>query len=126
MSDEKQMLLVEDDENLCQLIGMMFKNKNIAITETDNYDEGIRLCEERDFDIVVLDYNVKGGIGWDIAKELKRHPAQYGDARTVLMSGTINIEGMSGSAEYDLVDAFIQKPFEVSDFIDKVMDLLKD
>ena len=64
-------LHVDDSEDFLDVFKMMFKNQFI-ITSVSKADEALKSIEERDFDLVTLDFEMPGMNGLELLKHIKQ------------------------------------------------------
>ena len=65
-------LIVEDDVALQQMLAWELEDLGYQVTATGNCRSGKALFEARDFDLVLLDYNLPDGDGVQLTDELRR------------------------------------------------------
>jgi CheY-like chemotaxis protein len=88
----------------------------IEIAEAQEGIEALKLIRTRNFDLVILDYNMPGLNGVETLSEIKR---QYPRVGVVMMTSTLN-EEIAEKARTAGAAAFLKKPFYPSD-IDAVL-----
>lgn len=118
----KQVLLVEDNDDVRLLISKLLSSLKLDVVEASSGDE-VEKLKDQSFDLLVSDVMLPGDMkGPDIARKLR---AEQPGLAVLYMSGYQ--QGML-SAE-DLTPekaAFIQKPFTRKDFSAKIERLLDD
>ncbi len=67
----KRILYIEDDQNSRLLLKSILEKKGYQITDTDDGLEGIDLAEKNMFDLVLLDINMMGMNGFEVATRIK-------------------------------------------------------
>ncbi len=122
----KAVLIVEDDKEIRHLLKVLLQSEQLDISECSYVEEALVKCEEQQFDLVILDYHVSDeGIGWDIAKQIKKRSPLYGYPRIVAISGTVDIASTLKNDYPDLVfDLVFEKPFGAREFKEKIHKLL--
>ena len=71
--DIKDLLLIEDDENLRKTIRLLLESKDIKITECNRGAEAIKLISETKYDCMVLDLGLPDMSGFDLLNNLKNN-----------------------------------------------------
>ncbi|MGC8782015.1 MAG: response regulator, partial [Anaerolineae bacterium] len=66
-----EILLVDDDQNLCQLLGEYLTGQGYAVRCAANGRAGLRAVFERKPDLVVLDVTMPQVDGWETLKRLR-------------------------------------------------------
>lgn len=116
--DNKRMLVIDDDPELCEEIMDIFKDEGYEVVCILNPYEGISIIEKDAHDIVLLDYKMPGITGVDILKRIRNRNLQ---ARIFMVSGRpfveklIKEEGLS-----DMVVAVIPKPIDLNYLLEKI------
>lgn len=65
-----RMLLVDDDPSIAKLVSFLLKSSNVEVTHADNGDDGIKLAISSQPDLVLLDIEMPGKNGYEVAAEL--------------------------------------------------------
>ena len=72
----KNLLIVEDEENVRQMLTHLLKKDDVNILECDNVQDGLRILKEKTIDCILLDLKLADGSGMDIV-EASRHWEDY-------------------------------------------------
>ena len=64
-------LIVEDDIALCNGINLALKSKNYDFFNAHNLCDARKLCNNTNFDLVILDINLPDGSGLNLLAEIK-------------------------------------------------------
>ncbi|MBI9036017.1 MAG: response regulator [Bacteroidales bacterium] len=68
--EEKELLIVEDDENLRKSIRILIGEKGIKITEAVNGKQTLELIKQKHFDCMVLDLGLPDMTGFELLKQM--------------------------------------------------------
>jgi DNA-binding NtrC family response regulator len=68
---QPQILLIDDDRDLCGVLGECLEAAGYEVTWQLTADEGFALLQERDFDLVITDLNLDGRSGIEICRWMK-------------------------------------------------------
>lgn len=114
------LLVVEDNcllnDTLCYNLSEAGYTVDSAMTKA----EADRLCEEQDYDLIVLDVNLPDGSGFDFCRQLKeRRP----DTAVIFLTANDMESDMLKGFELG-ADDYVTKPFPISVFRKKVSALL--
>lgn len=71
-----EILIVDDDLFVLESLKSLLENNSINVTTALDAEEALDLCEERDFDIIVLDINLPYKNGIDFANALRERNIQ--------------------------------------------------
>ncbi len=125
MSDEKLILVVDDDPDLVEAISMKLENKNYRVAKAyDGIEAWDKIQEERP-NLIILDVMMPRKNGYELCDELKKNP-EYQDITIVLLTAVgsavsttryTHREGMS-----TLADDYIAKPID----LDRLMSMIDD
>ncbi len=115
MLPEWKILLVDDDQKLCESAGTTLNSLGIHVRWTTESDAAFHMLEEEEFDFILLDWNQPGMDGIEIARELrKRYDRQF----RILLISAKNMKEVEEEAKDAGIDGFIQKPLFRSDLYD--------
>ena len=115
-----QILLVEDDNTIVETLTDFLRKEGFAVRAVDGQKEALRLVEERDFDLVLLDITLKDGNGYAVCrgiKELKDIPVIFLTASSDEFSV---VTGLDIGA-----DDFIGKPFRPRELVSRMKSVLR-
>ena len=120
-----KVLLVDDEKDFVETLDERLQIRDFNVTTAFSGDEAIKLVEENDFDVIVLDVQMPGKSGIETLKEIKnlKHISQV-----IMLTGhaTVKtaIEGMKNGA-YD----YLMKPTdtdELTEMINKAYQLVSE
>lgn len=108
---DKDILIVEDEKALQLILGNLFERMDNRVFITDNGCKAFDEFKNRDYDIVISDYDVSGLTGIELAARVKEINE---NTLTVLLSGW----SLGDLKVYDrLIDFYIAKPFNIDDLL---------
>ena len=70
-TDQKMILIVEDDVFMANLLERKFQQKNFQISRAENVDEARKIVQSSQIDLILLDIILPGTDGLTFLKELK-------------------------------------------------------
>ncbi|MCX2494840.1 response regulator [Pedobacter sp. PF22-3] len=115
----KKILVVDDDENIHDIIKLIFEEEHYHIKGVLDGDD-LRLEETIDYfqpDLILLDIFIGKHDGRDICNKLKHNPKTA--SLPVILLSALNMDNLSCSP-----DDTIEKPFDITDLQQKVKALL--
>lgn len=127
MSDKKYILVVDDDPDLVETVGMMLESKGCEVGMAYDGIEGEESINKRRPDLIVLDIMMPRKDGYVLCAELKANPDTR-DIPVVLLTAVsdavpsttyTHADGMSTEA-----DDYIPKPIETESLWDVISNLL--
>lgn len=117
-------LLVDDDEELCEIMKYyLYKMEDIRsiVTVHDGMMATQKLRNQK-FDLILLDMRMPRKNGYDLLDEFKDNP--FNVVNNVLaMSGTLDKDILTIAA-YHGVKTFLVKPFDEKLFLEKIRSIL--
>ena len=114
-----RVLYIEDSEEARFLVRRLLQGKYIVL-ETDNPLDGLTLAEDTQPDLVLIDENMPGMKGSEVATRLRKI---LPEARLVIVSAD-SVEGTRERALAAGAAGFIGKPIDVDTFADEVDSFL--
>ncbi len=114
-----RILVVEDEERLCQLIRRSLDEFGHAVDATLTGEEALNLAYGTEYDAIVLDVILPGIDGLEVCRSLRNRNVQ---ARIVLLTArdTVEhrVEGLDSGA-----DDYLTKPFAVAELLARLRAL---
>ena len=105
---ERSLLIVDDDEPLCQRLARAMERRGFAVQTADSVAGGIRLAGERPPAFAVVDLRLGDGSGLEIVKVIRQtRPG----ARIVMLTGYGNIATAVAAVKAGAVD-YLPKPVD--------------
>lgn len=116
-----KILLIEDDETLCQTIPFQLKQEGFTVDTAMDGEEGLHLARQRVHDLVLLDRMLPGLEGMEILTTLRREnintPVIFLTALGQLHDRTAGLN--SGADDY------IVKPFAFEELLARIHSVLR-
>jgi len=111
-----KILLVDDETDFVETMTKRFGIRKMPITTAGGGAEAVKLVEEQDFDVVVLDVRMPGMDGLEV---LRRIRAKRPLTEVIMLTGHASLDaGMQGMnlGAYD----YVLKPADFDELLDKV------
>ena len=113
-------LIIEDETELVKVLRDYLKNAGFAVETAYRGDSGLALWDQIRPDLVLLDLNLPGMDGLEVAKEIRRK------ASTPIIMITARVEEMDQLIGLELgADDYITKPFSPRIVVSKVRAVLR-
>jgi excisionase family DNA binding protein len=120
---EPLVLVVDDDARLREFVRVNLEMDGYAVREAASADEGLRALEKESPDLILLDVMMPKVDGWEMLRRVQeRHGV--GSIPVIMFSGKLN-EGAASTAEQRGVQAFLGKPFDPKQLIERTKQLLR-
>jgi CheY-like chemotaxis protein len=111
----KKVLVVENDADTLDIMGFIFEDSEFEVIESS-----IRLSVEeiiaKNPHIIVIDYLLDDSLGSKLCREIKSSPLTK-HIPVILYSASFNLEEIAKDSN---ADAFISKPFDITEFLETV------
>lgn len=119
----KTILLIDDETDILQLLQRILENSGYNVLTAENGKIADRLLDKHSFDLVITDIIMPDKDGMEVIFQLKQTSPGI---KIIAISGGGKLapEGYLKMAEIAGADAIIQKPFESSDLLQVVNNLL--
>ncbi|OGX33423.1 MAG: hypothetical protein A2787_00010 [Omnitrophica WOR_2 bacterium RIFCSPHIGHO2_01_FULL_48_9] len=120
MSDQKTILLIDDEIDLQQLVKIALKSKGYNIETANNGLEGLAKLETVKPDLIILDMNMPKMGGLEFYQKIcvndkPKYPV-------LVLTARANMEQLF--REFN-IDGFMAKPFEVDELLEEVDTIIK-
>ena len=117
----KQVLVVEDNEELQGILADFLEVKEAQADFADNGELAVKLALENEFDAIILDVMLPKKDGMQVARELR----QQGCTTPILMLTALNGEQDLLTGFNAGVDDFVSKPFQFPELEARLIAMIK-
>ena len=121
---DKKILIVDDNDDIKFSIQFGLENldPSIHVISVENGKKCLEyLHENKDTDLILLDIMMPGMNGWQVFKKI-RDNEKWNDIPIMFL--TAKTDNFSKAFGKIIADSYIEKPFEISDLKDKILDVL--
>lgn len=122
MKDKMNVIILDDDKDICLMLKMMLEFKGYVVTIIDRVDKINDTLSERDFQLLILDMLIAGENGCDLCRALKKDK-EFATLPVLMFSALPDGKKLAMEAG---ADDFIAKPFEFNDMTIKVGRMIAD
>lgn len=116
----KRVLVLDDNQDILDVVQETLSYEKFEVKSTAESDKVMSLVKEFGPDLILLDYRVAGTNGGEVCQQIKSHP-EFNDIPVIIFSAYIN--HLDEILAYGC-DAVINKPFDLTELINKVNDLI--
>ena len=113
-------LIIDDDDRLAEPLKEYFERHNLQLTSATHPKDGLKLLNEREFELVILDIMLPDQNGFDVCKTIRKQseiPIVMLTARGEVMDRVVGLE--LGADDY------LAKPFEPRELVARIQNILK-
>lgn len=111
----KKILVVDDDKNICELLGLYLKKEGYEVIFAYNGSEAVSIAKKEMPDIIILDVMMPIINGWEACKLIRQHTNVPIIMLTALDTIENKVQGLNIGA-----DDYIVKPFEPVEVIARI------
>ncbi|HCY76665.1 MAG TPA: DNA-binding response regulator [Ignavibacteriales bacterium] len=120
-TDNPKILLVEDEENLARGLEYNLSEEGYKVSLAKDGREAIKLFDENEFDLIVLDIMLPYFNGFEIAKHIRnKHPQMP----ILMLTARTQIEDKVKGLEIG-ADDYLTKPFHLKELLLRIKGMLK-
>jgi two-component system alkaline phosphatase synthesis response regulator PhoP len=113
-------LIIEDEPELVKVLRSYLEQAGFTVYSSGRGDSGLATWEQRQPDLVILDLNLPGMDGLDVARAIRRK------AHTPILMLTARVEEADQLVGLELgADDYLPKPFRVEELLARVRALLR-
>jgi two-component system, OmpR family, alkaline phosphatase synthesis response regulator PhoP len=125
MSEQKLILVVDDDPDLVEAVSMKLETKNFRVAKAYDGVEAMDRIKEEKPALVILDVMMPRKNGWDVCEEIK-NDAGLKDIAVVLLTAVADSVKTTSYTHHDgkttLADDYIPKPIDLDELMEIVTD----
>ena len=115
-----KVLIIDDDENICQLIALYLDKDGFTAESCYNGESGLTALHENAYDVVLLDIMMPGIDGFETLKEIRSFSA----VPVIMLSARGEPMDKISGLDYG-ADDYITKPFEPQELIARIRAVLR-
>jgi len=119
-SDRTGVLLVEDDQNIVDLVRSNLIARDHDVTVSKDGSDAIRLLEESDLDVVLLDLMLPGIDGFELCRELRQRSSVGIIVISARRGETDKVRALNLGA-----DDYMTKPFGIEELLARINATLR-
>ncbi|MDH4138718.1 MAG: response regulator [Anaerolineae bacterium] len=123
MTDDGQILIVEDDVDLAEMLDTLFQGLGYEVSTTPYGEEALVLCKETMPELVILDIYLPDMDGYEVCSRLCSNPLTEHIAVIFLTARTSQNDKLRG-LELGAVD-YITKPFDTEELKPRVQNIIQ-
>jgi CheY-like chemotaxis protein len=117
-----RIMLVDDDENIRFIMGIVLKTAGYDVVEAGSGEECLEKINTVQPDLILLDITMAGINGWEVCRQIKERRITI---PVSMLSSRNSEEDIKRSLEYAHADAHIKKPIDKKGLLDTVKILLE-
>ena len=111
-----RLLLVDDEIPFVENLLKLLTRRGYEVSTAHDGDSALRIVQEREFDVVILDQNMPGKDGITVLRELKKKQPHL---EVVILTGYGSVDMALKGYEFGIYD-YISKPIQLADLEAKI------
>lgn len=122
MSREIKILVVDDDEDICEYVELLLSQNGYAVDTLTDSTRAIDKIKANEYHVVVLDLMMPGVSGMELLEEIRAYDT---DLAVIIFTGNPSVDTAVQSMRFQVSD-YIKKPFDVDEFTSTLEGILRD
>ena len=115
-----KILIIEDERELTKVLQAYLERSNFEVLSAYDFDDGKKFWEEQNPDLVLLDLNLPGKDGLELAKEMRR------SKDTPIIMTTARVDEVDRLLGLELgADDYVVKPYSPREVVARVKAVLR-
>lgn len=119
--EEKQILIVDDDENICRLLKMYLDNEGFKVFVAYDGAKALEIFNKTDIDLIILDIMLPVTNGWEVCRTVRKTST----VPIIMLTARDMLEDKLQGFDYG-ADDYMVKPFETKELVARVKARLRD
>ncbi|MBV8446226.1 MAG: response regulator transcription factor [Candidatus Dormibacteraeota bacterium] len=115
-SAEATVLVIDDDLSMRDIMSVLAQQHGFALQFAEDGADGLRVAEQSDVDLILLDLSLPGLTGFDVCRRLR---AGGVEVPIIMVSGSSDVVDIVVGLEIG-ADDYITKPFEVRELAARI------
>ena len=111
-----RLLLVDDDLPFTRNLVWLLSRRGYEVSAVNDGQSALRIVEEQDFDVIILDRKMPGIDGIATLKELKKKRPQV---EVIILTGAASVESALDGVQLGAYD-YTTKPIQLSELEEKI------
>ena len=116
---------IDDNENILKLLNTVITMKGHDFTQARNGKDGVKLIEEQNFDVILLDLGMPEFSGVDVIESLKKS-SRLKDQKIILFTASdATKKEIDVILQYEGITSCLRKPVDIDIIIEKIEEVGK-
>jgi len=118
-------LVIDDNENILKLLNTVITMKGHDFTQAQSGKDGVKLIEEQNFDVILLDLGMPEFSGVDVIESLKKSNRLKDQKIIIFTASDPTKKEIDVLLQYDGITSCLRKPVDVNILIEKIEEVGK-
>ncbi len=117
-----KILVVDDEPDCVSIIQCRLEWCHYEVVTASNGREGLRIAENENPDIVLLDTNMPVMDGHEMLERMRKHPILK-DTPVIMVTALCDKEDIAAASVFGIAD-YVTKPIDFTSLIEKISNIL--
>jgi two-component system OmpR family response regulator len=118
-------LAIDDNEDILKLLDTVIASKGYDFTQIQNGKGGLKLIEEQNFDVILLDLAMPEFSGIDVIEGLKKSNKLNDNKIILFTASSATDKEIDVLLQYDGIASCVRKPVDIDILIKKIEEVVK-
>jgi light-regulated signal transduction histidine kinase (bacteriophytochrome) len=109
-------LVIDDEKGIRDMIAFCLDGKGFRVFSAENGDDGIRIAEENNMDVIILDIRMKGENGINVLNRIKK---DFPEIEVIMTTGFAATDTAIESLRLKAYD-YIKKPYDINELAKRI------
>jgi len=114
--EKPRLLLVDDDIPFVTNLSKLLARRSYEVSTVYDGDSALKIVEEKEFDVIILDQKMPGKDGLTVLKEIKKKRPRL---EVIILTGVATVDTAFNGLQLGAFD-YVAKPLELSDLEEKI------
>jgi two-component system chemotaxis response regulator CheY len=119
-----RILYIEDESAIIELLQDVLEHPDIDLTSALDAEGGLKKLRETGYDMLILDVMMPDRSGWSVYEEIRADKKLKG-LPIIMLTGQMHRYRIMKEFAQSPIDAYITKPFNVSDLREEIEKMLE-
>ncbi len=123
MESKYRALLVEDDNDVCELVRIILRSEGFAVDIAQDGPGGLEMALHKPYTIIILDVMLPGIDGWEICRTI-RSRGEYSRVPIIMLTAKVEESEKVYGLELG-ADDYVSKPFSPRELLARIKAVLR-
>lgn len=116
---------IDDNEDILKLLDTVITSKGHDFMQAHNGKDGLKLIEEQNFDVILLDLAMPEFSGIDVVESLKKNNKLKENKIIIFTASSATDKEIDVLLQYEGITSCIRKPADINMLIKKIEEVAK-
>lgn len=117
--NHKKILIIEDDKFISEIYVSQFEKEGYSLVKAENGEDGLRMIESENLDLIILDILLPKMNGFEILEELNKN-GTIAEKKIIVLSNLGQEKEIERAKELGAIDYLTKANFSFKEVLEKV------